>query len=111
MPEQVFLAMLSVTVAWGMGHLTLLLGAGFLGLLRAQEIRNLTFNDFLTPSRLMSTDPILLITVRSPKTRRIAAKRAYTRIDQPGFVDSRTPTSPTSPRPPPCSTAPTPSSA
>ena len=87
MPEQVFLAMLSVSIAWGMDHLTLLLGAGFLGLLRAQEIRNLRFGDFLTPSRLLSADPILLVTVRAPKMRRITAKRAYTRIDQQGFVD------------------------
>ena len=87
MPEQVFLAMLSISIAWGMDHLTLLLGAGFLCLLRAQEIRNLRFHDFLTPSRLLSADQVLLITVRSPKMRRITAKRTYTRIDQPGFVD------------------------
>ena len=40
MPEQVFLAMLSIAIVWGMDHLALLLGAGFLGLLRAHEVRN-----------------------------------------------------------------------
>ena len=87
MPEQIFLAMMSVALAWGLDHVALLLGAGFLGLLRAQEIRNLRFHDFLTPTRLMAADPVLLITVRAPKMRRITAKRSYTRVDQPGFVD------------------------
>ena len=70
-----------------MDHLAFLLGAGFLGLPRLHEIRCLTFGDLLTPSRLLSSDLILLITTRAPKMRRIAAKRSYTRIDQEGFVD------------------------
>ena len=32
MPEPVFLAMISVAILWGMDHLALLIGAGFLGL-------------------------------------------------------------------------------
>jgi len=69
-----------------MNHLVLLLGTGFLGLLRAHEIRNLTFGDFLTPTRLLSEECTLFVTIRAPKMRRITAKRSHTRIDQPGFV-------------------------
>ena len=85
-PEEVFLALLSVALLWDFDHLALLLGAGFLGLLRPHEIRRLRFSDFMTPSRLMSRLPCLFVTVQAPKMRRITAKRAYTRIDEPGFV-------------------------
>ncbi len=67
--------------------MALLLGAGFLGILRPHEIRQLRYADFQTPTLLMHTRATLFITVRAPKMRRITAKRAYTRVDEPGFVD------------------------
>ena len=85
-PEQVFLAMLSVSLLWNLDHLALLIGAGFLGLLRPHEIRHLKFSDFMTPGRLLSDASCLYITVQAPKMRRITAKRSYTRVDEPGFV-------------------------
>ena len=87
MPEPVFLAMLAVALMWNMDHLALLLGPGFLGLLRPFEIRNFKFSDFQTPSRLLSSVPCLYITIAMPKMRRVTARRSYTRIDEPGFVD------------------------
>ena len=86
LPEAIFLAMMTVVLKWEFDHLALLIGAGFLGLLRPHEIRSLRFSDFLTPRRLLSPVQCLLVTVRAPKMRRIAAKRAYTRIDESGFV-------------------------
>ena len=88
MPEQVLLALMTVALTWEFDHLAVLLGAGFLGLLRPSEIRALRFNDFLTPRRLMSrSSKPLLITIRAPTMRRVTARRAYTRIDELGFID------------------------
>ena len=86
MPEQVCLAMLSVALLWGLDHLAVLIGTGFLGLLRPHEIRSLRFVDFQTPSKLMSSAPCAYITIRAPKMRRITARRSYTRVDDPAFV-------------------------
>ena len=60
MLDQMFLALLSIAVARNMDHLVLLLGTGFLGSLRAHEIRNLTFGDFQTPTRPLSEECTLL---------------------------------------------------
>ena len=32
-------------------------------------------------------DLVLFVTIRAPKMRRITAKRSYTRVDHPGFVE------------------------
>ncbi len=80
------LTLLAVALLWNWDSVALLLGAGFLGILRPHEIRQLRYADFQTPTLLMSTRATLFITVRAPKMRRITAKRAYTRIDELGFV-------------------------
>ena len=87
LPEPVFLALLTVALSWGQDHLALLLGVGFLGLLRPHEIRQLRFCDFQTPKHLGSSAEKLYVTIAAPKMRRVTAKRSYTRIDEIGFVN------------------------
>ena len=58
-----------------------------MGLLRPHEARDLRIGDFLTPSRLLSVDLVMFVTLHAPNMRRITAKRTYARVDQRGFVD------------------------
>ena len=86
MPDKVMLAMLTVALRWQMPNVALLLACGFLGLLRVHELRMLRCGSFLTPSRLLSDDPVVFIVIDRPKMRRLGARRAYTRIDDPAIV-------------------------
>ena len=69
-----------------MPHVALLLITGFVGLLRVHELRWLRFGSFLTPRILMSDDPVMFVVIDKPKMRRLAARRAYARIDDPGLI-------------------------
>ena len=66
--------------------MALILGTGFLGLLRVYEFRALRACDFLTPTRLLATGGPMFVTIRLPKMRRLTARRAYTWIDDQGFI-------------------------
>ena len=46
MPEQVFLALVSIALLWRMDHSALMIGAGFLGLLCPHAVRQLHYVDF-----------------------------------------------------------------
>jgi len=87
MPDQIFLALLFFALVWRADRLELLLGARFLELLCPHEFRQLRFTDSLTPTRMLSGQSVLFVTVQAPKPCRIGAKRAYARIDKVGIVD------------------------
>ena len=87
MPEKVFLALLSLALLWGWHDMAVLLGTGFLGMLRPHELRGLRARDFLTPRRLLSDFPAMYVVISAPKMRKLTARRAYTRIDELGFVE------------------------
>ena len=86
MPEKVMLAMVTVALRWNLPNVALLITCGFLGLLRVHELRWLRFGSLLTPRRLLSDDEVLFIVIEKPKMRRLAARRAYTRIEDAGIV-------------------------
>ena len=87
MPESVFLAMVSLALQWNWPHIALLLATGFCGMLRVHELRDLTFGDYLTPSALLRGGCTVYVTIGRPKMRRIAARRGYARLDEPGLAD------------------------
>ena len=41
----------------------------------------------MTPQRLLSDDAVLFVIIDKPKMRRLGARRAYTRIDDPAVVE------------------------
>jgi len=86
MPEQVFYAIMAIAVGWGWHDVAIVVGAGFLGLLRPHELRALLVSDLLTPFRLLASDGPMFVTIRLPKMRRLTARRSYTRIDHAGFI-------------------------
>ena len=86
MPEKVFLALVSLALVWGWHDMVLMLGIGFMGMLRPHELRALRVADLLTPRRLLSDFPSMYIVIATPKMRRLTARRSYTRVDEPGFI-------------------------
>ena len=88
LPAVALQAMLATALSWRWYDVALLLGIGFLGLLRVHELRGLCAMDVLTPQRLLSDagSPAFVV-IGKPKMRRVTARRTYVRIDDGGFID------------------------
>ena len=63
MPDKALMAMLTVALHWGKTHVALLLAIGLLGLRHVHEIRCYRFECFLTPCRLLSENPVMLVLI------------------------------------------------
>ena len=81
-PDFVFLAFCSVALLWDWPDVAALLIGGFLGLLRPGEMLQLQGQDIVFPSSLSGFQHMFLA-IRSPKNRRIAARREHVRLDDP----------------------------
>ena len=77
---------MTVAVLWRMPLVAFLLGASFAGMLRTSELRHMRVSDLFTPAKLLSADRVLYIALPRPKMRRLTARRAYVRVDDPTLV-------------------------
>ena len=83
----VFRAMVSLCVLWGWPHILLALWAGFGAALRPIEIHGMTWGSVITPrDRLEFHSAVTFFRVADPKSRWIAARKQFGRLDDPLFA-------------------------
>ena len=86
LPEPLARAMATLAIAWGWRLWAAALLCGFFSACRIGEILKATRADILTPSDLLSSQPLLFLKVRSPKTRRRGARVQYATVEEPSVI-------------------------
>lgn len=72
-------AAISLSLLWGWCTFAALVAIGFAGMLHPNEFIHLTRRDLIFPKDAMSSDPVLYIFIKNPKTARFA-RRQHTKI-------------------------------
>ena len=79
-PPALLLAMMSLAILWGWVDMAVFLALSWTGLLRPVEALRLCRADVLLPSELLSAERAVFLRIRSPKMRRLRARREHVKI-------------------------------
>ena len=86
-PPALLLAMVSLSIIWNWIDVTVFLLLSWTGMLRPIEVFRLRRSDVLLPSELLSVDRAVFLRIRSPKMRRLRARREHVKITDGIVVD------------------------
>ena len=85
-PPSLLLAMVSLAFVWKWFDIALYLLISWAGLLRPIECQRLTRRDILLPADLLSDERAVFVRIRSPKMKRLRARREHTKVTDPFIV-------------------------